>query len=181
MLTMTAFTIALLFVVWALARREISSREAKRRTLVEEQRRLEQEVAARTEELSELSTYLQTRARRGKVAARARHPRRARRHPRRREDGRRVGGPALQDRVAGGCREAQPRIAVLDEGVEMKRRIIEELRPTLLDNLGISSALDWQVRQTCERAGLQCELNLADLELPPDGVDRASTASCRKR
>ena len=57
-------------------------------------------------------------------------------------------------------------LAVLDEGVEMKRRIIEELRPTLLDNLGISSALDWQVRQTCERAGLHCELNLADLELP---------------
>ena len=59
-------------------------------------------------------------------------------------------------------------IAVLDEGVEMKRRIIEELRPTLLDNLGISSALDWQVRQVCERAGLQCELNLAELELPSD-------------
>jgi CHASE3 domain sensor protein len=60
MLTMTAFTIALLFVVLALARREISSREAKRRMLVEEQRRLEHEVATRTEELSELSTYLQT-------------------------------------------------------------------------------------------------------------------------
>jgi signal transduction histidine kinase len=59
-------------------------------------------------------------------------------------------------------------LEILDEGVEMKRRIIEELRPTLLDNLGISSALDWQVRQTCERAGLRCELNLADLELPPD-------------
>src|SRR6185437_4579996 len=33
---------------------------------------------------------------------------------------------------------------------------------------GISSALDWQVRQTCERAGLACELNLADIELPPE-------------
>jgi signal transduction histidine kinase len=59
-------------------------------------------------------------------------------------------------------------LMILDEGVEMKRRIIEELRPTLLDNLGISSALDWQVRQACERAGLACELNLADLELPPE-------------
>jgi CHASE3 domain sensor protein len=77
MLTMTAFTIALLFVVWALARREISAREAKRRTLLEEQRRLEQEVTAR-----------------------ARHPRRARRHPRRCEDGRRVGGAAREDRTA---------------------------------------------------------------------------------
>jgi signal transduction histidine kinase len=50
----------------------------------------------------------------------------------------------------------------------MKRRIIEELRPTLLDNLGISAAIDWQVRQACERAGLHCELNLADIELPPE-------------
>jgi signal transduction histidine kinase len=59
---------------------------------------------------------------------------------------------------------------MLDEGVEMKRRIIEELRPTLLDNLGLAAAIDWQVRQVCERAGLQCALNLEDteIELPPD-------------
>jgi signal transduction histidine kinase len=52
----------------------------------------------------------------------------------------------------------------------MKRRIIEELRPTLLDNLGLAPAIDWQVRQVCERAGLQCALNLDDteIELPPD-------------
>ena len=59
---------------------------------------------------------------------------------------------------------------MLDEGVEMKRRIIEELRPTLLDNLGLASAIDWQVKQVCDRAGLQCTLNLeeSDIELPPE-------------
>jgi signal transduction histidine kinase len=167
MLTMTAFTIALLFVVWALARREISAREAKRRMLIEEQRRLEQEVAARTEELSELSTYLQT--------VREEEKSRLARDIHDELGGILVGAKMDVAWAMQRCRATLPEAAekldraltILDEGVEMKRRIIEELRPTLLDNLGISSALDWQVRQTCERAGLQCELNLADLELPP--------------
>jgi len=166
MLTMTAFTIALLFVVWALARREISAREAKRRTLVEEQRRLELEVTARTEELSELSTYLQT--------VREEEKSRLARDIHDELGGILVGAKMDVAWAAQRCKTALPEaaekleraLAVLDEGVEMKRRIIEELRPTLLDNLGISSALDWQVRQACERAGLHCELNLADLELP---------------
>ncbi len=167
MLTMTAFTIALLFVVWALARREISARDAKRRTLVEEQRRLEQEVATRTEELSELSTYLQT--------VREEEKSRLARDIHDEMGGILVGAKMDVAWAMQRCKTTQPEAAeklnraltILDEGVEMKRRIIEELRPTLLDNLGISSALDWQVRQTCERAGLQCELNLAELELPP--------------
>lgn len=50
----------------------------------------------------------------------------------------------------------------------MKRRIIEELRPTLLDNLGLAAALEWQARQTCERAGIACELDLDEFTLPPD-------------
>src|SRR5689334_17940633 len=167
MLTMTAFTIALLFVVWALARREISAREAKRRTLIEEQRRLEQEVTARTEELSELSTYLQT--------VREEEKSRLARDIHDELGGILVGAKMDVAWAASRCKASLPEVAdkltralvVLDEGVELKRRIIEELRPTLLDNLGISSALDWQVRQACERAGLNCELNLADLELPP--------------
>ncbi|HLX30105.1 MAG TPA: CHASE3 domain-containing protein [Casimicrobiaceae bacterium] len=168
MLTMTAFTIALLFVVWALARREISAREAKRRMLIEEQRRLEQEVAARTEELSELSTYLQT--------VREEEKSRLARDIHDELGGILVGAKMDVAWAVQRCKAALPEAAeklnraltILDEGVEMKRRIIEELRPTLLDNLGISSAIDWQVRQTCERAGLHCELNLADLELPPE-------------
>jgi signal transduction histidine kinase len=168
MLTMTAFTIALLFVVWALARREISARVAKRRTLLEEQRRLEQEVTARTEELSELSTYLQ--------AVREEEKSRLARDIHDELGGILVGAKMDVAWAVQRAKTALPEVAekldralaILDEGVEMKRRIIEELRPTLLDNLGISAAIDWQVRQACERAGLHCELNLADIELPPE-------------
>ena len=52
MVTMTAFTVALLLVVWVLARREISLREEQRRRSLQEQSRLESLVSARTAELS---------------------------------------------------------------------------------------------------------------------------------
>ncbi len=168
MLTMTAFTMALLFVVMALARREIAAREAKRRMLLEEQHRLESEVAARTAELSELSTYLQTvREEEKSRLARDIH-----------DDlgailvGAKMDVAWASQRCKGAVPEAATKLdralTILDEGVEMKRRIIEELRPTLLDNLGLAPALDWQVRQTCERAGLACDLNLGELTLPPE-------------
>ena len=58
----------------------------------------------------------------------------------------------------------------IDDGIAVTRRITEDLRPTLLDNLGIAAALEWLVRGTCERAGLVSTLNLDDRgePLPPD-------------
>ncbi len=43
---------------------------------------------------------------------------------------------------------------VLDEGVDFKRRVVENLRPTLLDNMGLLAALRWVTQDTCARAGL---------------------------
>lgn len=51
----------------------------------------------------------------------------------------------------------------LDEGLNLKRHIIETLRPTLLDNMGLVPALRWLVDETCGRAGLQ-----AHARLPPE-------------
>jgi signal transduction histidine kinase len=55
----------------------------------------------------------------------------------------------------------------LQAGVDVKRRVVENLRPTLLDNLGLFPALRWQVADSCGRVGLNCteryppeELNL---------------------
>jgi signal transduction histidine kinase len=170
MLTMTAFTVGLLLVVGMLARREIISREDKREGLLEERERLEREVDARTAELSELSNYLQT--------VREEEKSRLSRDIHDELGGILVGAKMDVAWVADRFRDRDPDVAaklkrallMLDEGVEMKRRIIEELRPTLLDNLGLAAAIDWQVRQVCERAGLQCALNLedSDVELPPD-------------
>jgi signal transduction histidine kinase len=61
-------------------------------------------------------------------------------------------------------------LGTLDEAVQVKRRIIEELRPTLLDNIGLESALEWQVGEVCGRAGLAWQVNAGGLdgELPGD-------------
>ena len=153
---MTAFTVALLLVVWLLARRDAQQREARRRSAVEEKRRLEAEVEERTAELSELSSYLQ------KV----------------REDEKSKLARDIHDELGGILVSAKMDVAwveermkkkdsessakleralqALDDGVQIKRRIIEELRPTLLDNLGLAAALDWQVHEICDRAGIAC-------------------------
>jgi signal transduction histidine kinase len=156
MQVMTAFTVALLLVVWLLARRDAQQREVRRRMAVEDKRRLESEVEDRTAELSELSSYLQ------KV----------------REDEKSKLARDIHDELGGILVSAKMDVAwveerikhkdsemsakleralqALDDGVQIKRRIIEELRPTLLDNLGLAAAVDWQVHEICDRAGLAC-------------------------
>jgi signal transduction histidine kinase len=53
----------------------------------------------------------------------------------------------------------------LSAGVDLKRRVVEELRPTLLDNMGLFAALRWQFRESCRRAGLNCTETIPELEL----------------
>jgi signal transduction histidine kinase len=53
----------------------------------------------------------------------------------------------------------------LSAGVDLKRRVVEELRPTLLDNMGLFAALRWQFKETCRRAGLECTESIPETEL----------------
>jgi len=53
----------------------------------------------------------------------------------------------------------------LSAGVDLKRRVVEELRPTLLDNMGLFSALRWQFKESCRRAGLTCSESIPEVEL----------------
>ena len=169
MVTMTAFTVALLLVVWVLARREIALREEQQERSIQEQARLESIVSARTSELSELSNYLQS--------VREEEKSRVAREIHDELGGILVGAKMdvawvidrLKPKDATVAAKLERALKVLDDGVQIKRRVIEDLRPTMLDNLGLGAALDWQVRQSCERAGLKCSLNLCelDVELPP--------------
>jgi len=52
----------------------------------------------------------------------------------------------------------------LSAGVELKRRVVEELRPTLLDNMGLFAAVRWQFKETCRRAGLDCTESIPEIE-----------------
>jgi len=58
----------------------------------------------------------------------------------------------------------------LASGLELKRRVIEELRPTLLDNMGLFTALRWLATQRSEQAQIKLELFglEEDIDLPPE-------------
>jgi len=66
----------------------------------------------------------------------------------------------LQARVeAGPLQERLKQLgAALDEAMDLKRRVVEELRPSLLEHFGLATALRTHAQTTCARAGLSPEL-----------------------
>ena len=53
----------------------------------------------------------------------------------------------------------------IDQGIDLKRRVVEELRPTLLDTMGLVPALRWQLEETCKLANIKCRDRFPDDEL----------------
>ena len=45
---------------------------------------------------------------------------------------------------------------LLDDAAVVTRRVITDLRPTILDDLGLCAALEWQAREFHKRSGIQC-------------------------
>ncbi len=58
----------------------------------------------------------------------------------------------------------------IDDIVRSVRRIATELRPALLDDFGLAAAIEWQLEEFEQRAGIHSQLALAadDLPLAPD-------------
>lgn len=48
---------------------------------------------------------------------------------------------------------------LIDDAVGATRRIISDLRPTVLDDLGLMAALEWQCAQFHQRTGIECRVN----------------------
>lgn len=79
--------------------------------------------------------------------------------------------------AAGGA--AEPLLVEADglaqEAIETVRRVITDLRPSVLDQLGVWAALEWYVEQVERRAGLHCSCHIepaaAGLEL---GAERST-------
>ena len=57
-------------------------------------------------------------------------------------------------------------VATLNSGIALKRRIIEDLRPSSLSNLGLTTALEILTREFGERSGIDVESNLEQVDLP---------------
>lgn len=54
----------------------------------------------------------------------------------------------------------------LNSGIALKRRIIEDLRPSSLSNLGLTAAIEILTREYAERAGIEVETSLEAVQLP---------------
>lgn len=135
--------------------RDMRRREVLSAQLREQRQLLEREVEARTRELVELSTHLQSVTEREKAAlARELHD----------ELGGLLVGARMdiswaEQHLAAEDVELRHRLnrvqQNLSASIDLKRRIIEELRPTLLDNVGFIAALRWLFKETCARVGLK--------------------------
>ncbi len=157
--------IALLILAAALWARQSRRRAELTEQLATENEELERRVRRRTAELSALSSHLQRLSEKEKASlARELHDE--------------LGGLLiavkmdvswLQKRMPNTNSDIQSRfsrvIKVLDDGVDFKRRIVENLRPTLLDNIGLLPAIRWITEETCARAGLRCTQVYPDFDL----------------
>ena len=50
----------------------------------------------------------------------------------------------------------------MDAAVSTTRRIINDLRPSILDNLGVWAAIEWQTGEMAQRAGIAHRVDIAD-------------------
>ena len=59
---------------------------------------------------------------------------------------------------------------IVETVIQSTQRISTELRPVLLDTLGLSAAIEWQVEEFQKRTGIQCEvvIDSAEIDLDPD-------------
>lgn len=163
-----AVAILVLILFYQLVRRSFHRRAAVECALQDANDNLESTVAKRTEQLSVLSRHLINVSEMEKARlARELHD----------EMGANLSSISMDlsavaarlcgcaPELAGQLRRAK---ATLLETVELKRRIVEDLRPSLLDNLGLSAAL----RSYCAEFGrigrLACEI-----EIEIDDIDRA--------
>jgi signal transduction histidine kinase len=160
-ISMILVTIAARLIYMDFRRRNLLTADLK-----DQNDRLEREVSERTQELVALSTHLQNVAEREKASlARELHD----------ELGGLLVGARMdiswaEQQLSASDPDMQLRLNRVQQnlaaGVDLKRRIIEELRPTLLDNVGLTAALRWQLKETCGHAGLKCLESYPEVEPP---------------
>jgi signal transduction histidine kinase len=164
--------IGLVLVATSLVYRDMLRRARQNTNLRDQKLELEHQVDQRTRELTALSTHLQGVSEQEKSAlSRELHDE--------------LGGLLvaarmdlswLQQRLPTSDPGIEQRFKRIHEslsaGVDLKRRVVEELRPTLLDNMGLYSALRWQFKESVRRAGLRCTETYPDSE-PPFNAEAA--------
>lgn len=141
------------------------STEREQASLEAERARLEGLVLARTESLSELANHLQQvrEEERGHLARELHDELGALLTAAKLDVAR------LKSKISSEGPEVADRIKHLSETlngvIALKRRIIEDLRPSSLSNLGLTAALEILTREFAERAGLDVQVNVEPVTL----------------
>ncbi|HXE36915.1 MAG TPA: CHASE3 domain-containing protein [Azonexus sp.] len=166
--TLAAGALLLMAFLHFVLQRQFKLREQVAYLLHRENQRLDAEVQERTAELSDLASYL-TNAREAEKARLAREL-----HD---ELGALLTAAKMEsgwiarhlDAGPAPCRERLARLdGLLDSGIALKRRIIDGLRPPLLEMLGLVATLRALGEEFAQGDG-----ETLDLELPEDDVDIA--------
>ncbi|MEO7151324.1 MAG: CHASE3 domain-containing protein [Burkholderiaceae bacterium] len=166
-LAMTAFSLLALFMYLRQTRALESQRVRQQGALRAERDFLETEVDRRTEQLTELARHLQTaREDERNRLARDLHD----------ELGAlltaaKLDVARLKSRLGLLTPEATDRLTHLNEtlnsGIALKRRIIEDLRPSSLSNLGLVAALEILTREFSDRSAIEVHCALEAVKLKP--------------
>lgn len=165
---MVALSLALLIKFMRMARDLQRQRESRQAELRAERDRLGTEVALRTAELTELARHMQTVREDEKAhLARELHDELGALLTAAKLDVARIRPRLMQE-----LPDLKPRldhlIETLNSGIALKRRIIEDLRPSTLSSLGLVPALEILCQEFAERSGLQVQPELESLSLSPN-------------
>ncbi len=143
----------------------LASGEREQRSLQRERDQLGQLVRERTANLAELATHLQNvrEDERGHLARELHDELGALLTAAKLDVAR------LKSRLAGHLPEAAERLehltSTLNSGIALKRRIVEDLRPSSLSHLGLVASLEILTREFEERSGLAITTDLETVEL----------------
>ncbi|MBI1966646.1 MAG: sensor histidine kinase [Gemmatimonadetes bacterium] len=59
-------------------------------------------------------------------------------------------------------------LALVNATIEQARTLVTELRPAILDDLGLLAAIEWETQEFARRSGLRCDLDLPAERIPLD-------------
>ena len=166
---MTALSLLALFMYLRQTSALVAQREEQRRVVQAERDQLEIEVAQRTDQLTDLAHHLQTaREDERSHLARELHDELGALLTAAKFDVAR-----LKSRLGAPTPEIAERVQhlndALNSGIALKRRIIEDLRPSSLSNLGLVAALEILVSEWSSRSEVPVRRALEPVALRPSG------------
>lgn len=167
---LTAAGLVALFLFLRQARRLAALQREAAAALQAERDHLEADVARRTADLTELARHLQT----------AREDERARLARELHDElgalltAAKLDAARLKRSLQPLAPEAETRLqhlnATINDGIGLKRRIIEDLRPSSLANLGLAAALEILAREFAQRSEIVVDAEVEPLELAAEGA-----------